>query len=318
MKKSIALIILLSIVTLAMVGCNQTDTPTFEQAQSDMPFADSYPALEGIAIPDENDASMTTEQIAEATIALAYRLYDTANRNDQTCDYRMSVSKFVTTVIIQVRGQLTVVKNGQEYYSLEQREGKSIVTISAQEPFGLATYAKYGMDKAITAKVNNCTVDEDGNMSSSFDTIAEEGTATMPYFCKQQPLLFEQTAQVIRPETIAWAKVEHNDTEGYYTVTMELDPNNPLTTSNNLQNLRDSNKNMKNANYTELHIEFEVWDNGFFRKFDSVDKWDAGGLFRNCRIDYYTVFYYEQDKSELAQYSYFEQMQQKAAQEVQQ
>lgn len=76
--------------------------------------------------------------------------------------------------------------------------------------------------------------------------------------------------------TIKSASVVYNEEGEYYTVRMELDSTKEYTHIDTEWALQDNKgANDKTAKFTKLIIEFELWDNGYFKKWQMWEDWVA-------------------------------------------
>ena len=290
-------------VCVCLVGCHE-EVPSYVPPLSTdgCPFLADFPLMEDIVMPDENDA--------EGMKALAYLLYERANRRDQSCAYRLAYSFCnVTTeffgVAMPVPGCVYDVKNGDEYYKLDFQPTKSMAA-----GHGKATYYKLGLPKAYYIKVDDSRIDEAGQGSADFSKPSEAKYVDAPYFHASQDPLYCKTDINILPETIVDAHVSYNAEKGYYTVTMTLDVENPVTTEKTLENLRAGSSMVRKANYTSIEETFEVWANGFFKYFVSIDKWATNSI--SGTIDYKTYYSYEESECVVSSYQHYEEMKRKA------
>ena len=114
-------------------------------------------------------------------------------------------------------------------------------------------------------------------------------------FCSAQEGEYTATDQNITEETIKSAQIEYKTSESgnYYVLTLELDTDNPVTTERSIDNLRKG-ANSDDANYTSMVETIEIWENGYFKYFKSLDKWEAKGkIVITSLIDYETTFYFD-------------------------
>ncbi|MDD4839713.1 MAG: hypothetical protein PHE93_03450 [Clostridia bacterium] len=78
-------------------------------------------------------------------------------------------------------------------------------------------------------------------------------------------------------QTIKSASVEYNETTGVYIVSMVANTiTNFYTCAETRWSLADSSATGdKNANFTKLEVKFELWDNGYFKKWEMWEDWLA-------------------------------------------
>lgn len=245
--------------------------------------------LSGIVIPSEQDLDARTE--------LAYFLYSNANNLDQLCEKRIAtsfcpVTTKVSAMEITVEAYIFDIKNKDEYFLLEYNVvqsglAKLASAFSKDMIFGRRSYYKLGMTDLIEQTVPNASMGAN-KPYSDWSKKPVVANSNPPYFHPSQELLYERTNIVIRPETILSASVDYDATKGIYIVEMELDVNNPLTTSKTIDNLRKGAGDK--AIYTSIHEYMEIWDNGYFKYFLSMDKWEAGSI--KATLPYQTAYSY--------------------------
>lgn len=91
--------------------------------------------------------------------------------------------------------------------------------------------------------------------------------------------LYDESNNLVEEDyynTIKTATVEYNSDGGYYTVHMVIDSDKEYTHIDTAWALKDNNgAKDKNARFTALEIEFELWDNGYFKKWQMWEDWRA-------------------------------------------
>ncbi len=263
--------------------------------------------------------------------AYAIYLYETACKAFKDCQACASIDDYASTTDIGGDGIITVtcqgcrytVKNGTEYYyadysGLENPKQESLISISSKVEdtlFAIRSYTDIStMDYMYTEKsLRPSVVISDGEIEIEADWSEEnrvEGFPTheaIPVFHKLQQGVFEQTEMVISAETVLEASVQYDENDGYYTVKFVLDVNNPETTKNTIENLRAG---LSGANYSSITKTYEIWDNGYFRSCESIDKADNGGLF--LTLDFKTYFKYSEEDCNASTYQYFDEVKQHA------
>ena len=292
MKKTIALtLVVLLVAALALtVGCQKSSAANYKPFEDDETtnyhFEDIYPDLNYAMPADTSDT--------EALKDLAYRLYAKANELAQKCPRRAAISIcLVETTGLPVVGQITDVKNGDEYYKLDYQEPAMIGPITASPAHAKATYANIALPDAYYMQLGEIQVNDDkftADWSKEPDVTEWQ---TIPYFHPSQELLFQQTDMWILPETIKSVTLTHNDEEGYWYMVLELDVKNDKTTEITQAKLRSSSDTTKKAKYTSIVETIEIWDNGMFKSFMSMDEWKAGII--SSKIDYRTYISYDAD-----------------------
>ena len=122
--------------------------------------------------------------------------------------------------------------------------------------------------------------------------------------------LYDQKGNLVEEDyynTIKSATIEYNQEEGYYTVRMVIDSDKEYTHIDTAWALQDNNgAKDKNARFTALEIEFELWDNGYFKRWQMWENWRAPkayGLFEMTAEQHYTaVFSYNQYSCDFTKY----------------
>jgi len=301
MKK---ILIFVSTVVIAsfmlLSACSHThrgaDYVPFDENDSEYHFQNLYPNLEGYVLPEDGDE--------EALKSLAYRLYSVANELAQKCPRRAEVSVCdVTTTGVEVIEQIMVIKNGDEYLKSDyQQEGK-IMGITASPSHGKLTYAHIDLDQAYFIKVTQ--IDDSGErFTADWSEVEEQKWVDKPYFHSSQELLFQESEMWVLPETIKSVTITHDDEKGFWHIEQELDVSNPKTTEITLANLRASSDSTKKAKYTSVVQTIEIWDNGLFKSFASVDKWNAG-IFVSSVIDYRSYISYSESACDLSKMDHY-------------
>ena len=107
--------------------------------------------------------------------------------------------------------------------------------------------------------------------------------------------------------TIKSATIEYNQEGGYYTVHMVIDSTKEYTHIDTAWALQDDNgAKDKNAKFTGLEIEFELWDNGYFKNWQMWEKWSApkayGILPMSADQHYTAIFSYNEYSADFTKY----------------
>lgn len=301
MKRIIAITLTMIMICGIFSACKKND-------DTDMLISSGRPdgeALSGIVIPEASDL--------EGHIALAYWLYDNANKLDQQCDMRIATSycpvkttmsitigKISVPIEVQIDAYVYDIKSGEEYFKSEyqvamQGLGALASKFKKNMVYGKSSYYALGMEEMVVFYAENATI-ENGRPVSDWND-CEVSAAPIPYFHASQELLYEKTDIVIRPETILSASVSY-DQSGFYKITMELDVENELTTSKTLTNLRSNAGDA--AIYNSIYEEIEIWDNGYFKDFLSTDKWTCDNI--SAELPYRTTYSYSEEDCDIRSY----------------
>lgn len=263
--------------------------------------AETYTEKADVVVPNRAEYA-DDKAYADAVKQAAYELYLMANRNDQNCLRRLAYThNTVTTVGVEARNLVISLKNGDEYlkYDFQPDVKKLGITVDGHAK---ATYARLGLEKAYYVEVRDCVIDDDWTGYANFGDA--EGTLTTDtdrlYFHASQKQLYLATDAIIDLDTIQNATLEHNDAEGYYRLVLELDASS-TGAARYLVPLLRKNSGMIKAKYTSITETIEIWDNGFFKRFLSVDKWSSSVI--SSTINYDTAYYYDEASCDLTKYS---------------
>ena len=262
--------------------------------------AENYSEKVDVTVPVRADYA-DEDAYATAVKAAAYELFGIANRNDQNCLRRLAYTRnMVTTVGVEARNLVIDLKNGEEYlkYDFQPDVKKLGITVDGHAK---ATYAKLGLDKAYYVEIGDSVINDDWTGYADFGTA--EGVLTVEtnklYFHASQKQLYCVTEAVVNLNTIRTASLTHNDAEGYYTIVFDLDPSGTGAARYLLPSLR-KNSGMNKAKYTSITETIDIWDNGFFKRFLSVDKWSSSVI--NSTINFDTDYSYDAESCDLSKY----------------
>lgn len=279
-------------------------------------------ALDLGELPDPDDEEEVIEFVAN--------LYKIACENYQKTEdvaYMVNASTLMLNMI-NVPSYRFCVKNGetQSYLEFSFIDGGSdnplISLISAimgataadSTQYALATYTDSTMDYSVkrnvvlgeTAEYINYTANEDGTVTFDIDwstpEVSENGK---PVFCASQEEKYQNTDHTITVETIKSATITYNEEEGYYRCVMELDPD-LAPAERTLPKLKAGAGDT--AHYTQLTQIMEVWDNGHFKYFNAIDKWEANSGAVTSTIDFKTTYYYDEEHTNVENYQYMVEM----------
>ncbi|MDD3947600.1 MAG: hypothetical protein PHI19_07150 [Clostridia bacterium] len=311
LKVSIVVLLILAnaaAVTIAIIQYGQYDG--YRVTPSGKPLIGEKLNL---TVPDSSDT--------EALKLFAYNLYAAANENFKNLENAAyAVNSVTTTMGTPVYGYRHVVKNADEYLYLEYSFvpetllGALVGAVSkASTKFAERSYTNASMDYLYSEKTLEPThtlCENEIIYHADWENLYFAKQKQKPVYCADQEADFEYTDQKIRPETIQTVSVTYNEQEGYYRLEMELDVNEPFTTSITLPNLRE-NSGSDNAAYTSMREVIEIWDNGYYKYFLSEDAWE-GTLTEPIRMNlssdirFETDFLYDQDSLSFSHYQYAE------------
>lgn len=259
-------------------------------------------------LPDANDT--------QAKIEFATELYEKACLNYKNapqclyavdCKTEMTIMPGFLNMKMNVNGYRYQLKTDTEYYYTEYSVapggiGNLMQTLNLKTEdtmFAIRSYTNSDMDYLYTEKSLSpqfITDEETGELEIVRDwsegnmVTGYENQKAQPIYNKNQVGTYYQTDQTINVNTIISADITYNEEEGFYTLVLTLDVNNPETTQNSIGNLRAGAG--ESANYDSMVETIEIWDNGYFRTFLSVDEWSAGAAMSSL-LTYATTFYYD-------------------------
>lgn len=143
----------------------------------------------------------------------------------------------------------------------------------------------------------------------------------VPYFIdgESKKFYYEKTDQHLsydmfdeKFQTIVSASVAYNSDLGFYTVSLVADPlNKPYTTAETLWSLTDSAAtDDPNAKYTKIEIKFELWDNGYFKKWEMWEEWNSDNargmhLSMSAKQYYLEEFTFNENDCDLKKYDFW-------------
>ena len=241
------------------------------------------------------------------------------------CNTDMTIDIVLSKIEMPVIGSRYIMKRGTEYfyteYSIPVGDTKTLAGWFAKENtmFATRSYTDVScMDYLYSEKcyepefiTNDVTGEteilrnwDEANMVSESKWQTEH---KVPVFCSAQNGNYAQTDQVINKNTVKDASVEfiESDEGNFYKLTLTLDTDNPETTAISIENLRKGADD-KNAAYYDMVETIEIWDNGYFKKFRSIDKWTAKNGLISSVIDYDTFFYYSEEFADTSKYYDFD------------
>lgn len=298
---------------------DENSIPTHVSSSGDADFSSVKAKLDALINLDTSDETKKADIIN--AVAEAYRV---ACEKTKLADKMYTFVSCKTTMFpgtileIPIQGNRYVLKTGTEFYFTEYSiPGAGLGglasafapenTTFAMRSYSDATTMNYlYSEKSLSPKFLTQNADgsgdvigierywDDPNKQVSAEKWAKEQKQSV--FCAAQEGIYTATDQNITEETIKSAKIEYKTSENgnYFVLTMELDTDNPITTARSIDNLR-AGANSADANYTSMVETIEIWENGYFKYFKSLDEWamhgKKGGI--NSLIDYETTYYFD-------------------------
>ena len=144
-------------------------------------------------------------------------------------------------------------------------------------------YSEKSESSTFNAETKNAVVDWDKQVKGYSN---EQPKKIFSYKQNQE---FFITDQNVLPETIKNPTIEFVRTNvgNYYSLSFDLDVSNPKTYERSMDGLRTG---LSDGNYTSIHENVEIWENGYYKRFVSLDKAENSGLALNMDFDF--IFYY--------------------------
>lgn len=246
----------------------------------------------------EVEPSLSSEKIdlsscPDAKSKAAY-LYEISSKNVTDAPYFTSYNKGLLFMRMgssdnYIDIDAVTLKTQKEYFNIEYHLKNSVPILDSfiggiiSKTTDVVTtarrYARAGDDYTTYQKVKNNEYDENGVPYAAWDATIAINTPEVQklpetIFNSSQGENYRITKHVITVDTISDAEVTYDAKHGYYTVSLTLDPTNPDTVVDSLDDIRVGTGD-KNASYSQIKIDFTVWDTGYFRTFSLLEKWNA-------------------------------------------
>lgn len=293
-----AVIATIALLSMTMYGC------IFNRQQDPIATAENPFALQGLGVRPAGAKSITRNVDVEGqdAINLAVELYEIGCDNDKLTDHRAFFSVCPTSNLAagmdnKILLNILEVKNGTEYYRVDYRLRDSVPLFdlipesTINKAVKLVTterrYMNTSMDYTRYQQILNAMTDENGVPYADWSNKAKidektnpnEGPSKPKIFNKDQDGIYRKSDHTIETDTITEATVTYNETEGFYSVIIKLDcsfdGNGFNKATQNTRPLIQDGAGAPNAKYDEITIEFELWDNGYFKTFKSTEHWSA-------------------------------------------
>lgn len=294
-KKLISIILTITIISVSVLFVSCSDILNTFKSGSNNGLEGSI--LDWAIIPEEGET--------EETIALAVRMFDNANELYKQVKYCRYSTYGSIKAGANCERYIFNVKNENEWYSSEVQHVENPLVAIFSPSFLTLKYGNLDYGKAVVLNATkDISVSKEtgvpyGDLSSA--TASEED---LPIFNVAQNGKHIQTDFVITEETVKSATITHNDEEGYFTVTIELDVQNEEAIAKPWADLKESSKDAKYTSCTEI---IEIWDSGHYKYFNAIDKWTGTAVVKiNAVIDYKTYFTYDKSDCNLNDYFGYE------------
>lgn len=292
MKKLLCVIIALTTVLFCILsaGCKNKDNNQFQSGNAN--------GLEGsildwAIIPDEDDS--------EAMIELAVKMFDNANELYKSVKYCKYSTYGNIKAGVTCERYIFNVKNDTSWYFSEAQYSESAFINAVSKPFLTLKYGTLDYGKSVVLySEKDISVNKETGVPFANLSEVSESEEELPNYHESQEGKHIQTDFVITTETVKSASITHNDEEGFFTVTIELDVENETAIEKPWADLKE---NAKDAKYTSCTEIIEIWDSGHYKFFNAIDKWTGRvGIKINATIDYKTYFTYNMEECNLSTY----------------
>lgn len=305
--------------------------PPHVPSARDTDFSRTRARLDAFTGKDTSDENLKADIIAVSAETYRIACEKAKQANKMYAFVNCKTTMFPNTILeMPIQGNRFVLKTNTEFffteYSIPGAGLGGLASMFAPEntTFAMRSYADvsvmdylYG-EKSLSPKFLTQNADgtgdiigiecywDDPSKQVSEDKWAKEQKLNV--FCAAQQDEYTATDQNITEETIKSAKIEYKTSEkgNYFVLTLELDTDNPVTTARSIDNLRKG-ANSADANYTSMVETIEIWENGYFKYFKSVDQWamhgKKGGI--ASLIDYETTYYFDAEHTDPSVYMDF-------------
>jgi len=241
--------------------------------------------------PEGKKISVEIPEEKEDIIALAATLYNLGAMNCKNAKYLAvynnchsvfslnKLNNYIDVIVFMIKDQNSYLR--EEYHlknniplfevfpSLEVAINNMVEMVTSERQ-----YHTKGMEHSIYQRVLNNHYAENGAPIADWSNPSLEEFRDIPIYNKNQEGIFELTQHNITNDTIVNASVEYLENDQCYKVAFELDTQNPLTTQKSIKPIREGSGDKK-ANFTNIEIEFLLWDNGYFKNLKINEKWSA-------------------------------------------
>jgi hypothetical protein len=323
--KTLTAMLLIAVMSVFLFGCGGDEEPP---VTTDNPFG-----LVGLGVKPEGEvvSPYDTTVTGDAAITLAVEMYDLACANDKNATNRAILS-ICHTSNVSVMGDnnrmdnkvllnILEIKSGNEFYRIDYRIKEDIPLFNAMpmledainKSLELVTterkYTNTSMDYLKYEKTHNALTDADGIPYADW-TDAEDVTTEqkeMQIFAASQDGDVRPTEHTVNTNTVSEATITYNETEGFYAVNMTLDCSLDETTENTRHYIQEGSK-ADNAAYQTITVQFEMWNNGYFKSFGTNEYWTAQLDFKIMKVGvestfpYYNEYSYDPDDCVISKY----------------
>lgn len=308
------------------ISFGQTSEPVLTSEAYDQHLDLSFITPKSVA----PSSALTKEQ----RIALAAQLYATANANTQNLHAFALSIKYSTSINIVLGSLLTLsipvvglryqVKNGTEYYATEYAlpngdGAEALAGWFAKESsmFASRSYVDiasmdymysekcYSPTMTVDPETGKVTVESDYSAANRVPESKWAKKQPIPVFSMQQDKPYWVANRPMTETNISDATVEYvkSDAGNYYSIVLELDVTKPETYENTIGELRAGAG--EDAKYDKMTETLEIWENGYYKRFHSLDLCSAKNGFMTFDFDFDTSFFYGPESTNPANYDNF-------------
>ncbi len=230
-----------------------------------------------------------------ALIDYAVNLYNTggisARDSDALAAYCSCLMKMtVMNVENYIDIDAAVLKSQDEYFRVDYRLERDLPFLATMKKLKIdaesfemllaeRTYANNDMEYLAYQKVRNSLRDENGVPSADWNAAIIEEERALPSYNRTQTGIFEVVQYNVTAETVSSATVDFVESEdgNYYSVSLVLDTSNPTLAERMVESIRNGSGD-EGADYTDVTMKFELWDNGYFKSLSFDETWAAKAL----------------------------------------
>lgn len=272
-------------------------------------------------------------------IRLAARMYDVANRNTQDLENVAFIIKYNSTISlnlgvslpIPIQGYRYQLKNGTEYYATEyaipgssglggmagqfSKENSHFASRSygdASKAEYLYSQKSYAPSIVMDEKTNEPVITSDFSEKNLVPEKLWSPKQPLPYYCSVQSERFYAANRSMSENNILSASIEKckGQSGDYYRLIIELDVTKEETWERTIDELRQGTA--PDGHYTSMTEIIDIWENGYYKSFRSLDKseWKKGGF--SMDFDYNTYYFYDDAHTTPTAYSNFAEAKQNA------
>ena len=289
------------------------DATDFDPTLMDSSIKPQGDMLTGIIIPDASDK--------EGQIKLAIQLYTIANSNLQN-DSRVAFAVNTNTEVMGVKtgGIRYTIKNGNEFfngdYFFVPQDGAGMIAKKASPEYTNYGYRRYyNLSKNIgyeqKAKELSFTTTASGEILFGVDwtDLYFENKIDIPQEFVQSGVDYKYYNYIWDEDTILEASVKYENTKGYYEIVVKLDCKNEKTITDEGKKALADGAGDKDAVYTSIVETVQIWDNGRYKVFNTLDSWYSPHIHglpfsTSSANDYKTTFYYDSYSLNISNYQY--------------